>query len=228
MHLLALLILCSVFGVSQSTIDTRLNSGTDAERATLLSGMGVSTEIVDAYKSDSQRPQLTWLTLQSATRPNSALLFLPCRLDSAYLYLMKQTDSGWRVVDRSEFDCHYDGSVSISTVPGRQLIFVHRAGEGHGTGFMQQNFKVIDVADGKLRVVLNAEEVKIASRTPLGSYDLNQNSTFVLLPASSSDVIEETRSVNLNGRLKVERRYFRWSERDKQFLAAKFSAVVVR
>ena len=75
------------------------------------------------------------------------------------------------------------------------------------------------VTGGKLKVALQAEEVIIASRNR-GVDELVQRSTFVAIPTGEGHprAIEETRSSTVNGKLKVLRRYFRWSPLAKQYL----------
>ena len=225
--LLALLtLLVSGMGFAQSEdMNVWLNTGTDEQRLQRLMQIGVARDIAENPVKGSVSPQIRWLPL---SQPDFAVLFIPCQLDSAYLHLAMHTEAGWRVVDRMEFDCHYDESVAVEDAHVRKAeteIFVHHACEGRGTGYVEQNFEVIDVAGGKLKTVLNVEEVHSES-APDGTYDLDQHSTFVIVPSRTySRAIEETRSIDLNGKLSVQRRYFHWSTATKRYEVSKFTSV---
>lgn len=207
-----------------------LNAGTQEQRLQRLVALGVEREAADQATS-SIEPTIQWWPVRSESQQQYAVLFLPCSLDSAYLYLMRGTGEDWHPSDRAEFDCHYDDSVSVELSPIRMPkvddVLVHHASEGHGTGFSQQNFKVFVVSEGRLKIVLDTEEVFSVSRVPVGSYELIQRSTFVTIPAVRSHihVIEETRSTILNGNLTVQRRLFRWAPSTSNYVPLKFSSV---
>lgn len=208
-----------------------LNAETKEERIRRLVSLGVERETADEITSSIEHT-VEWLPIRSEKAQEYAILFLPCGLDLANLYLMKRDGGNWQVSDHVELDCHYDGTVSVEISPIRKStldeVLVHHAGEGHGTGLSQQNFKVFDVVNGKLKVVLDVEEVIIASAVPAGSRELLQRSVFVTIPigGSQSRVIEETRSVTLNGKLTVQRRIFRWAESKGSYQPTRFASVV--
>jgi hypothetical protein len=207
-----------------------LNTGTEEQRIQRLVALGVEPETAD-HATSSIEPMVLWWSVRSESRQQYAILFLPCSFDSAHLYLMQGTGEDWHTSDRVEFDCHYDNSVSVDISPIRRPtvddVLVHHVSEGHGTGFSQQNFKVLLVSEGKLKIVLDTEEVLSVSHVPVGSYDLLQRSTFVTIPSvrSHSRVIEETRSTTLNGNLTVQRRHFRWAPSTNRYVPSKFSSV---
>jgi hypothetical protein len=132
-------------------------------------------------------------------------------------------------------DCHYDMSVSFEVSPIRNPaldeVLVHHVGEGHGAGYSQQDFEVFNIADGKLKPVLDAEEVIVAmqyvdTNTPMN--EINQRSLFILVPIgkSRSRVIEETQSYQFNKKLTVKRRLFRWNTAKGHYVPSKFVTVV--
>jgi hypothetical protein len=149
-------------------------------------------------------------------------------LDSADIYLLKGDGQQWKITDHDQFDCHYDSSVSFELLdlqrPRFDDLLIHHVGEGHGGGYSQQDFQVFVVAKGKLEMVLDAEEVIVASPKPGPPHDLVQRSQFVAVPTERSHPydIEETRSSTLNGRLTVQRRYFRWIESARRYLPSRF------
>jgi hypothetical protein len=174
------------------------------------------------------------MPIRTGSPQQDAILFIPCILDSAHIYLLANKGEYWHVTDLEKPDCHYDGSVSIEIAPvrspGIDEILVHHAGAGHGTGISQQDFNVFAVSSEKLRLELEIEEVVNISRPHRFLYERNelvQHSTFVLIPISRSlsRVIEETRSTTLNDKLTVQRRLFRWSASKSRYLPSKFSPV---
>jgi hypothetical protein len=106
---------------------------------------------------------------------------------------------------------------------------IHHACDGHGTGFLQQNFIVVTVAGDKFKTELESEEVLNVSRVGDPKYELNQHSTFTVIPIrqSNSHVLEETRNKTLNGKLTVQRRTFRWNATSGHYLPSKFVDVEV-
>lgn len=172
-----------------------------------------------------------WNSLRTNSEPQFATLFLPCTRDIAYLYLLANENAAWHVKDRLRLDCHYDLNVSIEISPLRgptlDEVMIHHACDGHGAGFLQQNFTVTTMVDGKFKTELETEEVLNVSRVGGPRYDLSQRSTFTAIPirGSNSHVIEETRTKTLNGKLTVQRRRFRWSASSGRYLPSKFVAV---
>jgi hypothetical protein len=160
-----------------------------------------------------------------------ALLFMPCgALSSSFLYTLKRTDHGWRVADEVGFDCHYDDSVSFEVAslrsPDVDDVLVHHECEGHGTGFVQQDFNVFVIVSSRFKLVLNTKEIVKESGWP-DSHELVQRSSFATTPTAGagSRVIEETRRTKENGKLTVEKRDFHWSPTEFRFVPSQFLKV---
>jgi hypothetical protein len=211
-----------------------LNSGKKQERTERLVSLGVERDIATEF-TQTKDVSLRWNPLHTVTGQKAAILFLPCVRDNAYLYLMEQENTIWRVTDFEKPDCHYDMSVSVEIAPIRNPaldeVLVHHVCEGHGTGYSQQDFEIYSVAHGRLKQVLDAEEVILASQyvdpdTPMNAID--QKSFFVLVPIenSRSRVIEETQSYQFNKKLTVKRRQFRWNAAKGRYMPSKFVPVV--
>jgi hypothetical protein len=223
---------CPHVAAQRADMSEWLNTGTKEERVKRLVSLGVERKTADDEPL-SLEPKIGWLPIRNETSQRYAILFLPCAtgMDEANLYLMKSDSGKWQIGDHVEVDCHYDFSVSVEISPIRKStvdeVLVHHAGAGRGTGISLQDFEVFDVFEGKLKLVLDVEEVVNESRTPIGSYDLLQRSIFVAIPTvgSQSRVIEETRSSNLNGKLTVQRRIFRWDESKSCYQPSRFSSV---
>jgi hypothetical protein len=209
-----------------------LNSGKEQEKVERLVSIGVEQNVATEY---THEVYAKWLPLRTGQGQKNAILFLPCVRDNAYVYLMKQDNTIWRVADLEKPDCHYDMSVSVEIAPIRNPvideIMVHHIGEGHGGGYSQQDFEIYNIAHRKLKQVLDAEEVIVAAQyvapnTPIKG--INQKSSFVLIPIgnSRSRVIEETQSYQFNKKLTVKRRLFRWNATKGRYLPTKFVPVV--
>src|ERR1700719_898146 len=92
----------------RSQMEEYLNSGTDEERVQKILSLGAKRESAELASGD----QMKWRVIRSAPHQEMALLFTPCgSLYASFLYLLKNTDHGWRVVDDVGFDCHYDNNV---------------------------------------------------------------------------------------------------------------------
>lgn len=223
-----LLCLSLKLSAQQSDMQRWLNEATPSEKAQRLSALGVDQKAIDDQKDPHLNALVQWQSLRNDSLQNRAILFLPCQIDSAYLYLLAGDEKAWHVIYRAELDCHYDESVSveISAIrkPSFDEVLVHHAGSGHGAGYSEQDLEIFDVANGKFKTVLEREEVVIASPTPGPKRDLIQHSTFTVIPLnrSRSHVVEETRSQTLNGNLTVLRRLFRWNASSGRYLPSKF------
>jgi hypothetical protein len=198
-----------------------------------LTSLGVEKSAVSGLK-EPQFEHVTWNSLRTHTREQYATLFLPCTLDTAYLYLVTKKEADWHVIDSLKLDCHYDLNVSveISYIRNSSIdeVMIHHACDGHGTGILQQNFMVVTVVGDKFRTELETEEVLNVSRANGGpKYELNQRSTFAAIPIrqSNSRAIEETRSKTLNGKMTVQRRIFRWNANSGHYLPSKFVDIEV-
>lgn len=198
-------------------IENWLNDGPGAIQR--LVGLGVdqktAEESVDSYPEDDLHIQ--WKTVNSESKEHLAALFLPCiGNDVAYLFAMQKANDAWQVTDREGFDCHYDATVSMEIArihdPNRDEVLIHHVGGGHGTGFVQQNYNVFSIAQGKLKIRLDTEEILDDHQPSQRIHDIVRRSTFTIIPIihSRSRAIEETRSSILNDHLMVQRRIFRW------------------
>jgi hypothetical protein len=220
---LVLLLVCLNAPAQQADMNEWLNLGTKTQTKERLVALGVDAEV-----ADSATGLIKWQTARGDAGREYALLFLPCRLDTADLYLVGKNGVEWQVTDHHQFDCHYDDSVSIEVgdlqTPKRDDVLVHHDSEAHGTNYSQQNFKVFNITGAKLNLVLDTEEVIIA--TP-PARDLIQRSQFTAVPTMRSHpyVIEETRSSILNEKLSVQRRVFRWSNVAGKYVPSKFVRV---
>jgi hypothetical protein len=208
----------------QSQMEEYLNSGSNAERVQKLLTLGAERGSAEL----ASFRELKWRGIRSDSPEEMALLFAPCGgLDSSFLYLLKNTDHGWRVVDEVGFDCHYDDSVSFEAVPLRRSntddVIVHHDCVSHGTGYLEQHFKVFSIVSSKFKVVLDAKEIVKAIGWP-GADELDQQSGFATMVATGarSGNIEETRRTSRKGHLTVEKRDFRWSQLRFRFIPSKF------
>jgi len=224
------LLLCIKLSAQQPDMDRWIYDGGIAQTAQRLISLGVDKDAAEALVHPNYE-YAKWNSLRTQSQQKFAILFLPCTLDSAYLYLLTNDESAWHVVDKVRLDCHYDLNVSIEITPVRKTaldeVIVHHACDGHGTGFLQQNFKVLGVMKGKFKIFLDTEELLNVYRGGDTPYDLKERSTFIAVPmrGSSSRVIEETRSKTINGRFIVERRQFRFNASSARYLPSKFMKI---
>jgi hypothetical protein len=205
-----------------------LEVGETPEKVERLVGLGVERKVAEAFTSQENIVAKVE-PLRLEPHQTHAVLFLPCVEDDAYLYVLRWENNSWHLKDHKSFDCHYDLDVFFVIAPIRNAtrdeIQVHHACEGHGTGYLEQRFRVFSVDRGKLIDELETDEVLHESRQGGGPRrDLVQSSTFTLIPIRQSKVraIEETRSTLLNDRLTVQRRIFRWDGAKRRYLPSKF------
>lgn len=205
-----------------------LNTGTGEQKMQRLVAMGVDREAAEAV-AISLEPEVEWLPLHTKSNQQLAILFLPCSGDVAYAYLMERIANEWKAEDSESFDCHYDDSVFVelgamadNTV---EDLFVHHACVEHGIGGFQQNFQVFAIRSMKLNPVLDTAEILKSDNDDLDDYE---RSSFVVVPTPAGRVIEETLSTTLNGRLIVERRYFRWVASKGGYRPSRFVPVSVQ
>jgi hypothetical protein len=208
----------------QSQLEVDLNTGSHSERVQKLISLGATRQSAESAADGD----LKWRKIRNGSPHEMSLLFSPCgSLDDSFLYLLNNTDRGWRVVDEVGFDCHYDDNVSFELIslrsPKVDDVLVHHECEGHGTGFPQQNFNVFAIVSSKFRIVLNTEEIVKVNDWP-GATELEQESAFSTVPISGdgSGTIVETRNVKKNGKLTVEKREFRWSQARFRFVPSRF------
>ena len=153
--------------VSQQSMQSLVNSGTGEQKMQRLIAMGVESNAAETVAISSE-PQLQWLSLQTESNKQLAVLFIPCSGDLAFAYLMRHVGNEWRAVDHDSFDCHYDDSVSleVATLANKhaQDVLVHHACVSHGTGFVQQDFQVLTVRDGKFQGRVQGVEIRAGQR----------------------------------------------------------------
>jgi hypothetical protein len=211
----------------QSQMEQYLNTGADEERVQKILSLGARRESVELASGT----QVKWQAIRSDSPQEMALLFTPCgALYASFLYLLKSTDHGWRVVDDVGFDCHYDESVYFEVAslrrPNLDEVLVHHECEEHGTGFVKQNFNVFAIVSSKFKLVLNTEEIVRANGWP-GGGELDQQSSFAAMPTKGAGpgVIKEVRNTKENENLTIEKREFRWSRLKFRFIPSKFVKV---
>lgn len=205
-----------------------LRSGEESDTIERLVRLGVDRQAAEYASSED----MDWISIRTAGRNRHALLFVPCVLDDAHVYLMSRQNASWRVVDETTLNCLYDEAPSLDIRRIRNVNFeevqVHHIGDSHGTGFWQKKFEVFAVEEGKLRLELDAQEVLHSNPTTVKHpQNLDQDSAFAIVPVlgSSTRAIEETRSSVFNGKLTVRRRLFRWSDSKRRYLPGRFSIV---
>jgi hypothetical protein len=212
------------------SMDDWLNYGTDKERIQKLVELGVPLDMSRlTVDSDSS---IDWLSLRSAGSSRQAILSLGCNgLAGAAIYLADKVSGKWRVVDHLGLDCHYDNSTSVELASIKDQasdeVLVHHDCIGRGTDYLEQHFYVLAVQGDRFRKELETIDVLHDDPVPLGTKVLEQHSTFTEVPIDGSNqrAIEETRTSILNGALRVERRYFRWSPATGRYEPSKFTAV---
>lgn len=200
-----------------------------------LVALGVDRKVADAFVAEDNNGMLfpKWAFARTGLKSRVGVLFLPCNwADSAYLYLVPYNAGAWRITDQQELDCHYDNSASVEVVqvrdPNRDEILIHHACNGHGTGYLEQSFTVFLPTQGKLKAELETDEILHSFPTAVKvRHDLDQKSTFMVIPVSNSDsrAIEETRSSTLNDHLTVQRRIFLWDQTKGRYRPSPFAPV---
>jgi hypothetical protein len=232
--------------LTQQTVDPQPDSSYDADMDIWLSYQDMMTQRLASLGVPRQVAQTLvspngeivtypkWQTARSGPGQRFGLLFLPCHAnwDTAYLYALLRRQGAWHVTDHIEVDCHYDDSVSFEIVqirdPDHDEVLVHHACAGHGTGYLEQLFSVFTLSAGKLKDELETTEVLHSYPTAVDRpRDLDQNSTFTVVPIRGSQIraIEETRSNVLNGKLTVQRRIFRWNAAREKYTPSTFVSV---
>lgn len=205
-----------------------LNDGKPKETVHRLTSIGVHRDVAEQAIVE-EAPLIQWEAVRTESGQPLAIMFLPCTALGAHVYLMSQ-NANWRVSDTVDLECYYDDSVSIEIASirreGVDELLVHHASEARGTGFSQQNFKVYGISNGKLKPVLNTEE--ILSADPPEGPARRERSYFVIMPSNNERshlVIEQTHSVLVGDKLSVQRRYFRWAADKGRYVPSSFIAV---
>jgi hypothetical protein len=204
-----------------------LNTGTEKQRVHKLASLGVADEMA---RSAVFERDIEWMRIRTESQNETAIMFFPCgAMYGASLYVLRNSYKGWHVTNRVGFDCHYDQSVSVEAKsvrkPNVDDILVHHECEEHGTGFVQQDFNVFAVSSGKLRLLLDAQEVVSEDDLPIGGERLQRSSFVTFQEQTGVPAIQETRCTTQDGQLTIEKRTFHWSDSPGRFLASKLVRV---
>lgn len=151
-----------------------------------------------------------------------------------FLYLLQGSDDDprnhpWHVIDQQTLDCWHEFCV-LELLALRHAdtddIVVHHANLGHGSNYAEDQTHVYSVLNSKLVQTMVTQD--FLSQDTLGidpTITTEHRSTFLRFPGL---LLEETRTIAVNDKLKkVERRYWRWSEKNRRFNPSQFRPVVV-
>ncbi len=207
------------------TMTDALHMGKPAQREDLLRRLGVQPDAAREAASAVRESGLRVEPLGSAE-----LLFVPCDfpLREAHLYLLRQRQGGWHAVDDAGLDCWWKpSSYELVRVPGQtgMLVLAHHANATHGTGLVRDEMKLLEIRGDRWATILTTIEYESENIT---GEDLTIEQTAVLQPFPDGSV-EETRATTRRessperGRLKVERRRWRWNSAAKHFAAGPFA-----
>jgi hypothetical protein len=211
-----------------------LNSGDEQEKINRLVSLGIDKATAKILTSDGIMDNILWKSLRTGSHQTYAILFFPCGSLGADLYLLSKQGKSWHILDETGLDCHYDNSVSVEIMPIRSPeideVLVHHVGMERGTGYSRQDLNVFSIANDKLKLDLDTEEVVVSMYTRPNGIDIDelQRSSFVVIPVSQSHtrILEETQSDLMNDKLSVLRRQFRWNAIKGRYLPTKFVPVV--
>jgi hypothetical protein len=203
------------------------------QKAGLLARLGIDSACAkNAAESLLPGQAIALRPLRERGATHYGIVFLPSGTGAcSFLYLLQGSDEeprkdAWHAIGQQTLDC-WDMACSFEIMPLRSAdvddVVVHRVNLGHGSGYAEDQTQVYSVLDGKLLQTLATED-SLIQETWGTDITLNRSSTFQRFPGQ---VLEETRSSSDNDKLKkVERRYWRWSERKRRFFASPFHAVV--
>lgn len=208
----------------------------NSKKVERLSLLGIEREVaesVDASENGGTPVFVKWENVRGGTGRRLGLVFLPCDAGSqlAYLYVLQRKEKAWHVKDHAEFDCRYDYNVSFETIwvrnPDIDEILVHHACGGHGTGYLEQNFSIFAVVNGKLKEELETEEVLREFPPGDPKHEIDRKSTFTEIPIQNSHLraVEETRSGISDAKWVVQRRIFCWNPVKGKYVPSKFTPV---
>jgi hypothetical protein len=217
--------------LSEEKLISSLSSVTPEERAATLRSLGIPDEIAQRYKdlNASMESEISWQRLRTSDSVKKAALFLPCLGGSggAYLFLVGDSPSGWKVQDDYPADCHYKAAVSVelaaNIIPGRDSILLHMVCDGHGTGFAEHHLHVFNPVHGRLREVLDTEE------SVQQGEELRRN-VFISIASATGTMIEQTQitqrldqdGLPSSAGQKVRRRTWAWSPEKHRMVATPF------
>jgi hypothetical protein len=202
------------------------------QKVDLLTRLGVDPVIgkmVGEELLPGQKIELQPIRVQQETHYGVA--FLP-RFRDCYVYLLQGADDDpvkmpWHVIDKQELNCwHGAGVVELLALrlPDADDLVIHHVNYNHGSGVVEDQTQVFSILNGKLVQTLVTQD--FLSEVTWGTdITTEHRSTFLRFPDLS---LEEIRTIAVNDKLeKVERRYWRWSERKLGFMPSRFMPVVV-
>jgi hypothetical protein len=206
-------------------------------RAERMSSLGIESAFAEEWNSEAMSGFTVYPRFKSfriGADRHAAVLFLPCTTlptQTARLYLLIPDNHMWKVTDHLELDCHYDYNVTFEIAsirdPQRDEILIHHVCVGHGTGYLVQVFYIYSVNGQKLKLELQADELRHEFPIGISPLELSSNSIFTMIPVAGSRswVIEETCSQNRNGKFTVQRRQFRWNPARARYEPSPFTLV---
>lgn len=210
-----------------------LSQATAQQKADLLVRLGVEPKIADTI-AEELRPdeKIELRSVRVLQQMHYGVAFLP-GFRGCFLYLLQGSDDEvqkhpWHVIDRQSIDCWHGDSV-LEFLPLRSAdtddIVAHHVNYGHGSNYVEDQTQIFSILNGKLVQTMATQD--FLSQGTLGTEEeitTECKSTFLPFP---DFLLEESRTTAVNSFLKkVERRYWRWSEERKKFLASDFVSVV--
>src|SRR6185437_13377275 len=153
MLLLFLLLPAHVYAQAPTAreIGNRLRTSTGSELKQLLEQLELPPEIVE-FDSSSDIIGFHWFYLNSRPGTSLNVLALPCTsMLGAPILLLERSDDRWHLRDQEGMDCHYDESANVQLVSltsNKQFdLLLHHDCKGHGTGFIEQHTRVLQIID---------------------------------------------------------------------------------
>jgi hypothetical protein len=201
-------------------VEDSLRTLTGTELKQLLVQLDLPPEIVDYYSS-SDITGFHWFYLKSRSGNSLNVLALPCTsVLGAPIVLLERSGDRWHLRDQEGMDCHYDDSATVeltNLTSGKQydLLLRHDC-QSHGSGYVEQHTRVLQIVGTRFKQVLDREDVVHAF--PEGAAGTFEASIF--LP-TSPNTLEQTREVatydendqpNLS-KMVITRRSFHWDGR---------------
>jgi hypothetical protein len=201
-------------------VGNRLLTSKGSELKQLLEQLDLPPEMADEYSS-SAIIGFRWFYLNSRPGASLNVLALPCTsILGAPILLLERSENHWHLRDQEGMDCHYDDSASVqlaSLTSSKQydLLLRHDC-KAHGTGYVEQHTRVLQIAGNRFKQVLDREDVIHAF--PPGAAGTFEQSTF--LPTSLR-TLEQTREATaydqnnqpIMSNVVITRRSFHWDGR---------------
>jgi hypothetical protein len=205
---------------SASEVGDRFRTLTGPELKQLLEQLDLPPEIVDSYSS-SDTVGFHWFYLNSRPGTSLNVLALPCSsILGAPILLLERSDDHWHLRDQDRMDCHYDESAKVqltNLTSSRQYdLLLHHDCRGHGTGYVEQHTRVLQIVGTRLKQVLDREDV--VHLFPPGSTGTFEESTFLPTSPYTLEQTHEAGSYDQNdqpilSKVVITRRSFHWNGR---------------